>query len=109
MIRYFKFFCLRPNILPLTKSLHTTTTIKMPLVVPGVTSGDAENSKTQQWMNALMGKQIGQKEDANVGSFYVVMNVFADTIQTFDKSKLPEKHRIIKPGQMVTKDFDQDR
>jgi hypothetical protein len=29
--------------------------------------------------------------------------------QVFAKRELPEQHRIIKPGQMVTKDFHPDR
>jgi hypothetical protein len=29
--------------------------------------------------------------------------------KTFAKKDLPEKHRIIEPGMMVTKDFDENR
>jgi hypothetical protein len=30
-------------------------------------------------------------------------------MQEFPKSKLPPKHRIVRPGALVTKDFDEDR
>jgi hypothetical protein len=30
-------------------------------------------------------------------------------LQTFSKKELPEKHRIVKPGQMMTRDFRVDR
>ena len=47
------------------KSFNTTTTLKMPLVVPGNNSG-GDNSKTQEWMNKLVGKKIGESSDATV-------------------------------------------
>jgi phosphoribosylpyrophosphate synthetase len=37
----------------------------MPLVVPGINSGD-EDSKTTEWMNKLVGKKIGESSDATV-------------------------------------------
>jgi len=63
----------------------------MPLVVPGINSNDG--SKTDDWMNKLVGKKIGDSHDET----------------TFAKTDLPEQHRIIKPGQMVTKDFNENR
>jgi hypothetical protein len=40
----------------------------MPLVVPGITSG-GDKDMTQEWMNKLAGKKIGEKSDATVCSF----------------------------------------
>ncbi|CAN8102116.1 unnamed protein product [Discula destructiva] len=65
----------------------------MPLVVPGVTSQSGD--KTEEWTNKLVGKKIHEGEDSN------------ETL--FAKKSLPEKHRVIQPGQMVTKDFVEDR
>ncbi|TVY38546.1 Uncharacterized protein LOCC1_G006697 [Lachnellula occidentalis] len=64
----------------------------MPLVVPGINSNDG--SKTEEWMNKLVGKKIGQTSDAT---------------KTFAKADLPEETRVIQPGSMVTKDFKPNR
>ncbi|KAI9738080.1 MAG: hypothetical protein M1818_005508 [Claussenomyces sp. TS43310] len=64
----------------------------MPLVVPGINSG-GDKSKTNDWMNKLVGKKIGEGSDAT----------------TFAKKDLPQETRIIEPGQMVTKDFKPER
>lgn len=37
----------------------------MPLVVPGINSGGA-NAKTDEWMNKLVGKKLGEGSDATV-------------------------------------------
>jgi hypothetical protein len=38
----------------------------MPLVVPGLTSNSGENDKTNNWMNQLMGKKIGDSSNETV-------------------------------------------
>jgi hypothetical protein len=53
----------KPNNLP----FHTFTAANMPLVVPGINSNDA-GSKTEEWMNKLAGKKIGETSDATVCS-----------------------------------------
>ncbi|KAK3398455.1 hypothetical protein B0T20DRAFT_411159 [Sordaria brevicollis] len=65
----------------------------MPLVVPGVTTNDPEVSKTSEWMDKLCGKTLGDEHSET----------------TFCKKDLPEQTRVIKPGTMVTKDFNPDR
>jgi len=64
----------------------------MPLVVPGINSG-GDNSKTEEWMNKLVGKKIGDTSNAT----------------TFAKADLPKETRVIEPGSMVTKDFKPER
>jgi hypothetical protein len=44
---------------------NAKTTLKMPLVVPGINSG-GDNSKTQEWTDKLVGKKIGDTSDAVV-------------------------------------------
>ncbi|KUI55860.1 hypothetical protein VP1G_03296 [Cytospora mali] len=66
----------------------------MPLVVPGVTSQQS-GDKTEEWMNKLVGKKLSEQDASNETSFA--------------KRELPESHRVIQPGQMVTKDFNPDR
>ncbi|KAM3074171.1 hypothetical protein ACMFMG_003007 [Clarireedia jacksonii] len=69
----------------------------MPLVDPVTNSAGGNAEKTQnmtmEWMNKLAGKTIGDQHNET----------------TFAKQDLPEKHRIIEPGMMVTKDFDENR
>ncbi|KAL2221306.1 peptidase inhibitor I78 family-domain-containing protein [Thermoascus aurantiacus ATCC 26904] len=63
----------------------------MPLVVPGINSsmGDKE-----EWLNKLVGKKITElTTDAN----------------SFARKDLPESHRIIRPGDMVTMDYRPER
>jgi len=38
----------------------------MPLVVPGLTNNSGENDKTNNWMNQLMGKKIGDSSNETV-------------------------------------------
>ncbi|KAE8452294.1 hypothetical protein EG329_000994 [Mollisiaceae sp. DMI_Dod_QoI] len=65
----------------------------MPLVVPGINSG-GDNSKTEEWMNKLVGKKLTDgTPDAT----------------SFAKQDLPKETRVIEPGMMVTKDFKPDR
>ncbi|KAJ9606768.1 hypothetical protein H2200_008777 [Cladophialophora chaetospira] len=65
----------------------------MPLVVPGITSSGGDN-KTNDWMNKLMGKNLG--------------NTTNET--TFAKKDLPKEHRIVdSDGGMMTMDHKPDR
>lgn len=57
------------------KTFNTKTTLKMPLVVPGINSGDKENSKTQEWTQKLVGKKIGESSDSTV-SFSMSPRIF---------------------------------
>ncbi|KZF18851.1 hypothetical protein L228DRAFT_271749 [Xylona heveae TC161] len=67
----------------------------MPLVVPGINSNDgSKEDQKMQWMNKLVGKKIDESSHSET---------------TFAKTDLPEEHRIIAPGSMVTKDFREDR
>jgi len=72
------------------RQFHYTRSINMPLVVPGVNN---TGSKTEEWMNKLVGKKIGEQNDS----------------VTFAKAELPKETRVIQPGQMVTKDFNPER
>ena len=38
----------------------------MPLVVPGLTNNSSENDKTNNWMNQLMGKKLGDTSNETV-------------------------------------------
>jgi hypothetical protein len=38
----------------------------MPLVVPGLSGNSAEDGKTGDWMNKLMGKKIGEGSNETV-------------------------------------------
>ncbi|PNP54561.1 hypothetical protein THARTR1_05118 [Trichoderma harzianum] len=64
----------------------------MPLVVPGIMSN--ADDKTQIWANKLVGKTFSETESNET---------------MFCKKDLPESHRIIKPGSIITKDFRPDR
>ena len=48
-----------------SQQFHTITSTNMPLVVPGINSTDA-GSKTNDWMNKLAGKKLGDVSDATV-------------------------------------------
>jgi len=63
----------------------------MPLVVPGLMSKGGD--KTSDWQNKLMGKKIGEASDE----------------MTFAKQDLPEKHRVLKSGDMATMDHAPER
>jgi hypothetical protein len=39
----------------------------MPLVVPGLTNNSSENDKTNNWMNQLVGKKLGDTSNETVG------------------------------------------
>ncbi|KAF5020043.1 hypothetical protein F66182_7924 [Fusarium sp. NRRL 66182] len=69
----------------------------MPLVVPGLnsTSGD----KAEEWQNKLVGKKLSDEEASTETT----------PQQVFAKRDLPQETRIIEPGMMVTKDFDENR
>ncbi|KAK8251914.1 hypothetical protein IWZ00DRAFT_505440 [Phyllosticta capitalensis] len=77
--------------LPAYQSFHPParnlqeSVLKMPLVVPQATTND--------WEEKLLGKKIGDSHD----------NV------TFAKQDLPEEHRIVKAGEMVTQDHKPER
>ncbi|PKS06697.1 hypothetical protein jhhlp_006771 [Lomentospora prolificans] len=64
----------------------------MPLVVPGVMTGSSD--KADEWMQKLMGKTLSDDTSNET---------------CFCKKDLPEQCRVIKPGQMVTKDHKPDR
>ncbi|KAL6880849.1 hypothetical protein J3F83DRAFT_8884 [Trichoderma novae-zelandiae] len=66
----------------------------MPLVVPGIMTNS--DDKTQDWANKLVGKTFSETETESNET-------------TFCKRDLPEVHRIIKPGSIVTKDFRPER
>jgi hypothetical protein len=57
------------------KTFSTKTILKMPLVVPGINSGDKENSKTEEWTQKLVGKKIGESSDSTV-SFWMSAGTF---------------------------------
>ncbi|KAF2214770.1 hypothetical protein CERZMDRAFT_36283 [Cercospora zeae-maydis SCOH1-5] len=63
----------------------------MPLVVPGLQSTDGD--KTSEWMNKLVGKKIGDTSNET----------------TFAKADLPEQHRVVKQGDMMTMDHNPNR
>ncbi|KAF2151242.1 hypothetical protein K461DRAFT_169838 [Myriangium duriaei CBS 260.36] len=63
----------------------------MPLVVPGMQSNNT--SQSEEWANKLMGKKLGDKHDE----------------VTFARNELPEKHRVVNEGDMMTMDYNPDR
>ncbi|OOG01101.1 hypothetical protein ASPCADRAFT_860 [Aspergillus carbonarius ITEM 5010] len=65
----------------------------MPLVVPGINSAPGPNQ--EEWLHKLAGKKITESSDSDVTSFA--------------KKDLPESHRVIKPGDVVTMDYRADR
>lgn len=88
----------------------------MPLVVPGVTNQSGD--KTEEWMNKLAGKQLHDGDETNetvsLPRDQAMLELqdqdgLTALLQLFAKKELPEKHRVIQPGQMVTKDFVEDR
>ena len=44
------------------KTFLSNQTLKMPLIVPGINSGDSA-SKTEEWQNKLVGKKLGEGSD----------------------------------------------
>ncbi|KAL5045726.1 hypothetical protein BDW71DRAFT_183229 [Aspergillus fruticulosus] len=71
---------------------NSTSTIKMPLVVPGITNTSSGNSK-DEWLNKLVGKKITDSHNETC----------------FAKQDLPESHRIVKPGEFTTMDHRPER
>jgi len=57
----------------ITKTFKSKQQFNMPLVVPGINSGDGA-SKTQEWMGKLAGKKLGDSHDATVGTFLLSHN-----------------------------------
>ncbi|KAF2762033.1 hypothetical protein EJ05DRAFT_507628 [Pseudovirgaria hyperparasitica] len=74
-----------------TRSLHASRQHNMPLVVPGLNSKDSSSSS--DWQTKLMGKKIGETSNET----------------TFAKKDLPETHRVVKEGDMMTMDHNPDR
>jgi hypothetical protein len=70
------------------KTFNTKATLKMPLVVPGINSGDKENSKTEEWTQKLVGKKIGESHDS--------------TVSFLDVSKMTKLLIIYRPSQRQT-------
>lgn len=99
----------------------------MPLVVPGLQNNDGD--QLSEWATKLMGKKIGDKHDETVSLFTLIRSSWmgslgpwrkrikvdgmkrevADLIQTFAKTDLPQKHRVIGPNQGMTMDFVPER
>ncbi|RAL00354.1 uncharacterized protein BO80DRAFT_383699 [Aspergillus ibericus CBS 121593] len=65
----------------------------MPLVVPGINNAPGPNQ--EEWLNKLAGKKLTESSESDV--------------TTFAKKDLPQSHRVIKPGDMATMDFNPDR
>ncbi|KAI9376765.1 peptidase inhibitor I78 family-domain-containing protein [Aspergillus egyptiacus] len=64
----------------------------MPLVVPGI--NNTSGGSTDEWLNKLMGKKLSDS---------------ASDATSFAKKDLPESHRIVKPGDMMTMDHRPER
>ncbi|KIX95655.1 uncharacterized protein Z520_08775 [Fonsecaea multimorphosa CBS 102226] len=65
----------------------------MPLVVPGINNTSGGSSNTSEWMNKLMGKRIGETSNET----------------SFAKKDLPQNHRVVEEGGMMTMDHNPDR
>ncbi|EXJ68124.1 uncharacterized protein A1O5_08739 [Cladophialophora psammophila CBS 110553] len=63
----------------------------MPLVVPGITSNPKD--ATGEWMNKLMGKRLGETSNET----------------HFAEKDLPQNHRVVQEGMMMTMDHNPDR
>jgi len=63
----------------------------MPLVVPGLMSNSKD--KNEEWSHKLMGKKLGDASDE----------------VTFAKRDLPEQHRVVNEGDMMTMDHNPNR
>lgn len=78
----------------IARTYSHSSILNMPLVVPGINSGDG-NDQTQNWMQKLMGKKItetGRSDENN-----------------FAKSELPQKHRVLSEDSMMTMDHNPER
>ncbi|KAF4461491.1 pua rna binding domain-containing [Fusarium albosuccineum] len=69
----------------------------MPLVVPGVNSTTGDNA--EEWQNKLVGKKLSDEDASSETRVH----------QVFCKRDLPKETRVIEPGMMVTKDFNENR
>ncbi|KAJ4564681.1 hypothetical protein HRR95_006263 [Exophiala dermatitidis] len=65
----------------------------MPLVVPGINSNDS-GSSTDSWMSKLMGKKLSDNQTNET---------------SFAKKDLPQNHRVVEEGGMMTMDHNPDR
>lgn len=66
----------------------------MPLVVPGV---NFPVNKRSEWLDKLKGKRFIESEEA------------ATDVNSFTRKDLPKGCRVVKPGQVITMDFIEDR
>lgn len=73
----------------------------MPLVVPGITSNS--QTKTDDWSTKLLGKKLGDNTDQFVSERLGYTNAHSlTTSKSFAKKDLPEEHRVVKEGDMMT-------
>ncbi|PYH89433.1 hypothetical protein BO71DRAFT_403078 [Aspergillus ellipticus CBS 707.79] len=67
----------------------------MPLVVPGVNNvGGGPDLNKEEWLHKLAGKTISES---------------SSDVTSFAKQDLPETHRILKPGDIMTRDYRPER
>ncbi|KAL1977001.1 hypothetical protein VTN31DRAFT_3283 [Thermomyces dupontii] len=70
----------------------------MPLVVPGInvplTNNNNNNNNRNEWLTKLVGKKLTESTSDEL---------------FFAKKDLPASHRIVKRGEVTTKDFRSDR
>jgi hypothetical protein len=64
----------------------------MPLLVPGINNTSSSGS-TDSWMSKLMGKTLGDNHSET----------------NFAKKDLPQNHRVVGEGDMLTMDHKPDR
>ena len=64
----------------------------MPLVVPGITGGSAQNAN--DWTTKLMGKKLTDSTSDHA---------------SFSRRELPDNHRVVEPGSAVTMDHQPGR
>lgn len=83
----------------------------MPLVIPELSYGNKDN-----WQSKLVGKKISEStSDVTVCPFIFEGMAFQRQLlsthyfQTFAKKDLPKEHRIVKPNDAVTMDYNKDR
>ncbi|OAP60654.1 hypothetical protein AYL99_05656 [Fonsecaea erecta] len=66
----------------------------MPLVIPGINNtGSSGSGNTEEWMTKLMGKRLGDTSNET----------------QFAKKDLPQNHRVVEDGGMMTMDHNPDR
>ncbi|TQB68600.1 hypothetical protein MPDQ_003192 [Monascus purpureus] len=76
----------------------------MPLVVPGV---NFPVNKRSEWLDKLKGKRFIESEEAATDVNLTHASVYY--IQSFTRKDLPKGCRVVKPGQVITMDFIEDR